>query len=333
MSDQDLATRLEAVNSDADFSDPNLYAKLLGYDQEGAAVPAPAAEQTTTQGETAAPAPATEAAPAAPDSTQPPASAETTAEPEIAGALTKDGKHVIPYSVVQDLRTTTTKQAERIAELQAAMERMQAERQAQAEGTSTAATQAQADAAAVQFSEDELADLEAIPAAAKLVKGFQALQQQLATMQSAPPQHAQTQPAPNVEAVQSAIDANPLLVKWQAKGGELWQRAVEMDAQLQRDPQWAGKPMAERFAQVQKLVADDYGIPVQSAPSAPPAAAQQPRPAASPAVRETMPTLSDFAGGPMAVGDPMAGMSAAQMTDKAMSMSVEDLRKMVGLSY
>jgi len=327
MSDQqDLTQKLERIEG-ADFTDPNFYADLLGYNE------APAAPAVQPQGETAAPAPATQPAPAAADSTQPPASAEPAPE-QIAGALTRDGKHVIPYQVVQDLRTANTAKDQRIAELQAAMERMQQEQQAKDNGTSTDASQAQAQAAALDFSEDELADYEAL-GVGKLVKGYQALRAQLLAPPVAPAVAPPQQPAAEVDKspLQAAIDTMPLLVRWQAKGGAIWSEAVKVDNELRADPQWAGKPMHERFAEVQRRVADDYGIPIPSAPSAPPAAAQPSRPTTSSEAREVMPSITDFAGGPVAVGDPMQGMSRGQMVDAMMNLSMEDIRKSVGLSY
>jgi len=329
MSDQSLSQKLEALDGGTDFTDPNVYATLLGYNDEPQpdATPAP-------QGETAAPAPA-QAEPAAVESNPAPAVAEPK-EGEIAGVLTKDGKHLMPYSVVQNLRQTAQTQAERIAELQAALEKANAEKQAQADGTSTADSQAKADAALLQFTEDELADLEAIPAAAKLVKGVQALQAKLNEVQTIAPAAAPAAPAaaPNRDAIQTTIDSMPLLATWQAKGGELWTQAVQMDNDLQSDPQWAGKPMAERFEEVQRRIATDYGFSVPSTPRGNSAPAPQPRSNPQPEAREVMPTLSDFSGGTAGIGDPMAGATVGQMVDKATkTMSVEELRKWVGLSY
>jgi len=328
MSDQTLSQALDALDPGADFSDPDLYRKVLYGDQPEAEAPA------APQGETEKPAEAAPAAAPAPESSETPAAAESPPEPQIAGALTKDGKHVIPYSVVQDLRNTTAQQAQRIAELQAAMERMQNEAKAQSEGTSTAAIQAQAEAAALEFTADELADLEAIPAAAKLVKGFQALQAKLNEIEPAVKPAAQpATPAPNnAEAVQAAIDTLPMLAKWQAKGGQLWQEAVALDAQLQSDPQWAGKPMAERFAEVQRRVADEYGVPVSTnAPGGSSAPANKAAPQEHEA-RQAMPTLTDFNGSTVA-GDPTTGLTPGQMVDRAMNLSMEEIRRSVGLSY
>lgn len=330
MSDQDLSQKLEKLDPGADFSDPNLYADLLGYKDE-AEPPAPAPAQ---EGETAAPA-APEAAPAAAESNPTP-EVDEPKQDEIAGVLTKDGKHLMPYSVVQNLRHTTQTQAQRIAELQTALEKAEAEKQAQAEGTSTAQSQAQADAALLEFTDDELADLEAIPAAAKLVKSVQMLQARLneAPPASAPADADPETPPANRDAIQAAIDAMPLLATWQSKGGELWDKSVQLDVELRSDPQWAGKPMSERFAEVQRRVASDYGFPIPSTPRGNSAPATQPRSTPQPEAREVMPSLSDFSGGPASIGDPMAGASVGQMVDKATSsMSVEEIRKWVGLSH
>lgn len=334
MSDQTLTQRLEALPSEGvDYTDPNTYAELLGYKDEPAAAPAPAAPQGDTAPAPAAAAPA--AAPAPAESNPAPAVASQTEAP-VAGVLTKDGKHVMPFTVVQDLRTRNSQLAEQLAE---ATRRLEEEAAARAAGTSTQESQAQAQAAALQFTEEELADLQAIPAAAKLVQGFQALQAKLdQVVSAAAPAPA---PAPTAQAtgmsVQDAIDQNPLLTRWQAKGGALWDEAVALDQQLRADPQWAGKSMADRFAEVQTRIANEYGIAIpQSTPSGAPAPATTPpgpTPAPASAAREVMPTLTDFGGAAVATGDPMNGMTVGQMVDKVSSMSVEDVRRMVGLSY
>lgn len=327
MSDQNLMDRLDALKSDGtDYSDPNLYADLLGYNQDPEPAPAPDAPQGDTALEPTVAAPAVAPAPA--ESNQPPAVAEPT-EGKVAGVLTKDGKHVMPFAVVQDLRTRNSQLAEQLAE---ATRRLEEEAAARAAGTSTRESQAQAEAAALQFTEEELADLEAIPAAAKLVQGVKALQARLEQVAS-----SATQSAGN--SVQDAIDQNTLLVRWQAKGGALWDEAVALDEQLRADPSWAGKSMADRFAEVQARIATEYGIAI---PPTTPSGATAPAPTtpgptapsvASTTTREALPTLTDFGGGVVATNGPMAGMTAGQAVDKAMSMSVEDIRRMVGLSY
>jgi hypothetical protein len=321
MSDQTLTQRLEALDGGTDFSDPGLYADLLGYNDQATTEPAAPAPQGENAPAAAAPA-AAEPAPSNPA----PAVAEPNAS-EIAGVLTKDGKHLMPFSVVQDLRSTVATRTAENTQLQAEVERLKAEKQALVDGTQPAApspeskTEEEIDAISADFPPlgNQLRELRAEISALK-----------------AKPEPAAAPMAPAVapaSPVQPIIDTMPLLVRWQARGGELWEQAVSLDNALKQDPQWAGKPMPERFAEVQRRVANDYGIPIPSAPSAPPAGAHSARPAPQSDAREVLPTLSDFSGGGVAIGDPMAGMTPGQMVDKAASMSVEDIRKMVGLSY
>lgn len=319
MSNQTLADKLEDLDPGTDFQDPNVYADLLGYNDESA----PEAQAPQGETEPAAAAPAEQ-----PQSSPAPAAAEKP-EGEIAGALTKDGKHVIPYSVVQDLRTTTATQAARIAELTASIERMQAEVTAKANGTPTEST-----GEAPQFSAAELDDMADFPVLAKLVQGYRALEAELQSVKAtqAAPAAARGPSASDIEATQAAIDTQPLLSKWQAKGGELWAQAVALDTQLQSDPQWAGKPMTERFAEVQRRVANEYGFSVPSASSGP-APAPKPGSTPTPEAREVLPTLTDFGGGAVAAADPTSGMTRGQMVDRAMNLSVEEIRKSVGLTY
>lgn len=328
MSEKELSQRLAAAEGQ-DFTDPNFFLEQL-YGDQGNEDPQPPQGETATTEQTTAPA---ADPPAQAESGQPPGAAAQGNEPEIAGVLTRDGKHFMPYRVVEDLRSTARTQAERIAELQAAVERMEAEKAARADGTSTEASQQQANADALQFTEDELADLEAVPAAAKLVKGFQAMQAELERLKTAAPAAQQsTVQAGAIRETQDAIDRNPLLARWQAKGGELWQQAVELDKQLEHDPAWAGKPMFERFAEVQRRVAEDYGIPVPSTSGGTTAPAPNPPRPQARTPSAPAPTASDFNGSTVA-GDQLEGLSRGQMVDRAMKMSVEELRASVGLSY
>lgn len=327
MTTDNLTQRLEAIDQSADFADPGTYMALL-YPEEASQADATQADTTP------APAPAPQAqapavaAPAPVESSAPAAPAETKDQP-VAGVLTKDGKNYLPFSVLDSTR-------QRARELAEANDRLQAELKALKEGTSTAESQAAATAAAdaLGLTDEELADIEeSIPAVGKLAKGFKALQQQLQQVQAAAPAPAAAEPAVDV---QTLIDERPLLAKWQAKGGAIWHEAVALDQQLQADPTWASRPAADRFTEVQRRIAEDFGIPLPSAstPTPPAAAPAAPNPAPPPVQTSTVtPTLTDFNGSPAAVGDPMANLAVGQMVDRAANMSVEELRRMVGISY
>lgn len=328
-----LTEKLDALDSSADFSDPTTYSKLLGYDDPPATEAAAATPEA--KGETDTPAAAAPAVVApAPESSATPAAAEKT-ETEPAGVLTKDGKHVIPMTVLTDTRNALQRANDRARELAEANERLKQELETRQAGQAPQTPQAEVPT----ISAEELAELEAnFPEQgamfAKLVKANEALQAQLKEVARtpAPAQHA----AQEVD-LQELIDQRPLLSQWQAKGGMAWRAAVEKDQELSADPEWATKPYADRFAEVERRIAEDFGIQVTNttAPAATPAPAPKPGPAtpAAPNVQTIAPTLTDFSGTPATVGDPMAGMPVGRMVDQAMNMDMEALRKLAGLSY
>lgn len=338
-----LSQKLEALDRGADFTDPNTYAALL-YGDEPADSPAP--QPDAPQGDTApapqatAPAPAPAEAPAAaaapsPDSSASPAAAETTASEPVDGVLTKDGKRVIPYAVLEETRKTAQANAQRVRDLAEANERLQAELEAQKAGAAPQAPKA------APYTPERIEQVKAdFPEMAEMMEAHNRLLEEFQATRSAPAPQAQPKDD-GASVVQALIDQHPLLSKWQAKQGIAWARAVEVDSALRDDAVWSAKTEAERFAEVERRVADELGVDIPSpaaaaAPAAPPAAPQTPTtPAAAiKTAAPVLPTLSDFGGqAPAVVHDPLAGLKAGQMVDKAMSMSEEELRRMVGLSY
>ena len=259
------------------------------------------------------------------------------------GVLLKDGKTVAPYGVLKGARDARhiaeerARQAEAKAqELSEALERMQAEAATRQPGDKPS-KQAQTDAAL--FSEEDLASMaENFPEMAKLVKGFTAqaqviaeLQQQVAATKATPTQA----PAPSDNGddpeskVQKAINERPMLSKWQDKGGIAWDAALKVDDELRSDPAWKGKPLSERLVEVEKRVADSFGI--ELTPPAPPAPAPAskagaPTPPAPRVEHRDVETLSDFSGRPpVTEADAVAGMPALALREKLDGMSEEQI--------
>lgn len=337
MSDKALIERLDAIEAGSDFTDPETYQRLL-YGDGAASEPTP---PTQPEGETAA-APAPEPAPALAESSAPPAAAEpTVTEPVAAGVATRDGKHVIPYSVLEETRIRAQQAEARAAAANAEIERLKAQ---------GASPQQQAAAVESIFSQDEIdAIAEDMPAAAsalqKLHDAYTQLASKVAAEEASKADATKTQQALTEEEqrdvaraqAEEAMRGTPLLRQWRDAGGGLWQEAIEAEAEYGKTAEGAAKSLAERAAHVQQQIASKYGIPIPSAAPAPNPAPQPVKAAAPPAqpkpAAEVLPTLTDFNGGPMAVGDPMTGLSNGQMVDKAMGMSMEQLRAMVGLSY
>lgn len=354
MSTAELTQKIEALSADADYSDPQTYADLLGYSEQGGEadqVVVPQGDTATTEVVAAPPAqpvtaPAVAAAPAAAPATTPAAESSTTPvaaapkvddEKDVQGVATRDGKRVIPYAVLEGTRQEAQTAKTRAQEL----EQTVASLNAQLAAAKAGATPPPATAPVVEFTEAELEELAAdMPAVAKLAKGYRALQEQL-TRAPAPAAAAPAAPAADPQAVLAAvqrdIDNHPLLARWQQKGGSVWADAVALDQQLLRDPEWNVKSQSDRFTELQRRMAEDLGIPLPQEITAPtpaaPAAAAPAAPAA-PAVTTALPTLTDLSGGPViSASDPLLGMSAGQMVDKAMTMSVEELQRMAGITY
>lgn len=164
-----------------------------------------------------------------------------------------------------------------------------------------------------------------------MMESQNALIDQLAEMRTAPAAAVRQEPD-EAAAVQAEIDNLPLLTRWQAKGGPVWAAAVELDQALQTDPVWSAKPQGERFAEVQRRVAEDLGIPIptpQATTAAPAPQNKAPAPIAAPS-----PSITDFNGSAPALpgARPLDGLAVGQAVDKAMSMSLEDIQRMVGVN-
>lgn len=354
MSTTELTEKIEALRPDADFSDPQTYADLLGYGAQASEPEPGAAPQgdTATTEVVAAPpappadAPAVAAAPAAAPATTPAADSSATPvaavpkvedEKDVLGVATRDGKRIIPFAVLEGTRKEAQTATQRAQELEQAVASLNQQLAAAKAG----AAPPPAAAPAVEFTEEELSELEAdMPAVAKLAKGYRALQDQLVRAPAPPaatPASPAVDPAAVLDVVQRDIDNHPLLARWQQKGGPVWGEAVKLDQQLLRDPTWAVKSQADRFTEVQRRIAEDLGIPLPQEHIAPTPAAPAPAPAATPAaptVVTALPTLTDLSGAPViSSSDPLGGMSTGQMVDKAMSMSLEDLQRLAGIPY
>jgi hypothetical protein len=372
---KELTERIESIDGQAaDFSDPNFYSSLLGYDQEGAEEAKPADGQGDTAASAAAPdaaaaapAPASEpaepapaaAAPAAPpvkESSATPAAAEPKAGADaIAGVATRDGKHVIPYSVLEKARREALEANRRAKEAEDKL------KEALAKATPSGNAESDALAARASSDPDSLTDAEIeelatdFPHLAKPLRVLRRLAEAkqepaAAPASSAPAKAQQDDDIDEAVAAQAVYDqalaANPLVAKWQAEGGAQWERAIEVDRLLSGSPKWKDKPFAERLAKVEEIVADEFDIQ-RAAPAATPAPAPAPaeaagktpgtQPVAAPAVpiaATALPTLTDLGGRPaVSSPDPLAGMTAGQMVDKAMGMSVEELQRLAGLPY
>jgi hypothetical protein len=350
----DLASKLDALGSGVDFTNPETYQQLL-YGEEIASPPAAPAPQGDSQ--TAAPVATPAEAPAAPAeapaavappavaSSEPPVAAEKTEATEaVDGVLTRDGKRVIPFEVLQQTRTTALEAQRRAQQLEATNQELQKQVEALQSGKADPAPGAKTE----QFSKERIEALKAdFPEMAELMESQNRLMAELASARKQPPAAPPPadDPAARQAAVQAEIDNHALLVKWQTASPLLWGRAREVDAELQADPAWAVKSLSERFTEVEKRVAAEAGFEItpskpaapaataSAAPTPPAAPAQPPTPAVPVVAEAPKPGISDFNGSPPKVGaDPLLGVPVGKAVDLAMGMSVEELMRSVGVN-
>ncbi|MBQ0917454.1 hypothetical protein KBW71_03295 [Hydrogenophaga aromaticivorans] len=155
------------------------------------------------------------------------------------------------------------------------------------------------------FTPEELASMQVdFPAQYKLYVKQQELAKQIAETRAAVPQPATTsdefQPIEFNPVVQELVDQVPDLLTWQhdPSAQDKLKRAIAYDVSLQADPDWADKPLLERFAEAVERTKRAFGVkPVAPNPAAPPAHRTDPA-AAIAALKPAGPkSISDFGGG------------------------------------
>lgn len=324
MSNTSFEDRMFAADlTNVDVTDANAIAALLELDPGETAVDlgetqsAPAVEVAQ----------ATQAAPVPEESNESPTVASEN-ETGIAGVLTKDGKHVIPYQKLQEARTNASIAQQRAAQVEEINKTLEEE-------IATLKSGKLPDVVNQELEEQ----LEDFPALKVIHEQNKVLKAQLEQSKAAakPASRSFDEVASAEVSAQAQIDEAlaklPVLSAYAEKGGVVWARAVEIDAELSvANPSMS---LAERFSMTEVALKKELGIAEPSTPKTQAAAKAAPaRPRATPTPTEVMPTLTDFTGSGISINsdDPFNGATDGQMVDKAMSMKIEDLRGMLGLS-
>lgn len=329
----------EQLDKAADIRSPEDVARYLAEEDQELDAPVsqdgtPAADGTpadTPQAEASTPA----ETPSAPSDQTP---GTTTTEPDkIAGIVTPSGR-VLPYGVLSGEREQRRAAVQRAAELESEL----AETRAQ-----LAALQQQAPGKKARFTDAQIAEVEQdFPAQAEMMREINRMAEELGEVRkiAAQPAAAPTAKAPAAAPSTTDVDREfdealagaPLLAKYAGIGGAVWNRAVEIDKALRDSSDWQARPLAERFAEVQRLLSAETGIPVPqlspgtTVPSAAPAA-----PAARAAVRtpETVlpETLSDLPGGSAPVGERAAveNMDPMQLANRLGKLDAADIESWI----
>lgn len=187
-------------------------------------------------------------------------------EREPDGVATKDGKHVIPYSVLKSERDRAAR-AEQIArEAQERLEALQAQLAAGSQGANNgegARTNQQQPAVSDLSTEDLQTLQEDFPTVYKAVMASmaaaKALEAKLAPVEESVRNAEADQARSAQETVQDAIDSVPKLAHIQANNAEAFELAKQFDATLRTQSAWADKPLSERFSKVMEMVESTIG--------------------------------------------------------------------------
>ncbi|MGG5932564.1 hypothetical protein ACQSDP_23295 [Salmonella enterica] len=174
----------------------------------------------------------------------------------VKGILTRDGKHVIPYDVLEAERTGR----QRVEQEAFLLKQQLAEEQRKIDLLTSQIKQAGMTPDPLpenaRISDEQIAKIredypEMANALTLMARKYDYLQAQI--------QAQQTQQAPQNDPATLALNATPDLVDWQRSDPDKFAIAVHLDEKLQNDPAWKDKPLTERFAEVARRTRAAYG--------------------------------------------------------------------------
>lgn len=200
------------------------------------------------------------------------------------GVATRDGKHVIPYTVLESERRKAAEAVERattVEERNRALEeelRILRQQSSQVAGDAKGAQDKLHDAETqqqtllekygieakdlplnadgtlnIEKAREEFSDetVNLLAATTKIIAG---LSKTVNELQEDRAQQAGRERQLRAQQIQDLIDDNPDLAELQAEGGRRWTYAQSIDNDLKADPEWKTAPMRVRFAEVAHLV-------------------------------------------------------------------------------
>lgn len=267
--------QLEALENGEEGSTPGAGTDDDEQQQQGAT--APEATETTAADDTGTGAQEPQAKPAAED--------QPSSKP--AGIASKNGKHVLPFHVLQAERRRADEAARRADQLERELADLKAGKKP--------------DEQAEALTEEEVVQMEQdFPEHGKKLRAIYERARELEKKVGKSEPEDQHQ-ADTSNPIQDAIDQIPMLLDWQVTDPEKFGRAQEIDDVLKKSPKWKDKPLADRFAHVARMVAEEYDIPVDDEPSAKTSQTtttrKDPKEVIASAGRTRPNTLSDFKGG------------------------------------
>jgi hypothetical protein len=334
--EKDLAYYL-ANPSEVDPTNSALMAQLLAESKDETpsekVEPAPSDKGSTdTEAKPVAAAPA---APANVDKTDTP---EDLTKAPIA---TRDGKHTIPFEVLDSTRKREAEARERATNAEAELESVRQEIARLKEGGNPEANDGKKVKPSITELDERIASIEQEGSAPFLAETFKLMRDQLVEAQERArvieERSEQEKQQRSRSEVDEAISNNPTLTYWAELKPDVFARAVKYDNDLRDDPVWANKPIAERFIKVVELTTTLLGkevLPSSSAPTKPSMPAADPaktKQLAEAALKNAPPAVGSLSDIP---GDAIEGsaletvekQSIAQLGTNLMNMTPEKLQ-------
>ena len=237
----------------------------------------------------------------------------TAAEPERV-VLSKDGKHTIPYEVLENARNRAQKLEQENQQLQAITgERDKLQALLEKHGIDMNAEDLDGK------TDDELQELaDDFPVVGKVIaKQAQKIQELEGKLNQQQSEHGANS---GKTAVVQAFESIPELVSWQAGDKDRLEYAVAKDAELMSDPIWQDKPVRERFLEAVRRTQSAFG----DKPSAQPGQQQQ---------RKQAKQGDGLPNSPSELGNSVRESSAKGTPEYYASLSPSELqREMLGMS-
>lgn len=237
----------------------------------------------------------------------------TAAEPERV-VLSKDGKHTIPYEVLENARNRAQKLEQENRQLQAITgERDKLQALLEKHGIDMNAEDLDGK------TDDELQELaDDFPVVGKVIaKQAQKIQELEGKLNQQQSEHGANS---GKTAVVQAFESIPELVSWQAGDKDRLEYAVAKDAELMSDPIWQDKPVRERFLEAVRRTQSAFG----DKPSTQPGQQQQ---------RKQAKQGDGLPNSPSELGNSVRESSAKGTPEYYASLSPDELqREMLGMS-
>lgn len=183
----------------------------------------------------------------------------------------KDGKHEIPYSVLEYERQQRKQLEQQLIERQQEIEQLQASYQKTESALNNVKTRLEQQGADVEemfanpddITEKQWAEIEEdYGVLGKMMKTL--ITQQQANVQQIQ-QAAPTAAVDPSNDLQQALNANPELLQWRDSDADRWTEALRLDTELRELPEWQNRTTAERFAHVVQQTKQAFGDPLQRA--------------------------------------------------------------------